>query len=176
MLSIADPEIKHHSSCGGSQFKFKKSLVLDQNCSQEQTIKDLVDKNHCVTSSKHVQISAYVVTNRVSKIEGKKLIFKASVAGIKTRLPVDNGSKAELIDKFFVRTNKISIFKLKAQIRLEIGNREMMEWLEKACLIDLQIGDHQKQLLTYVANLDAYSVVLRDSWLQQHNPAIDWRN
>ena len=56
------------------------------------------------------------------KIESKHLIFKTNVAGIKTCLLVDNGSKVELIDKFFVRTSKISTFKLKTQIRFELGN------------------------------------------------------
>ena len=47
------------------------------------------------------------------KIEGKHLVFKASIATIKTRLLIDNGSEAELIDESFVRTQKLSTFKLK---------------------------------------------------------------
>ena len=46
------------------------------------------------------------------KIESKHLVFKAGIAGIKTRLLIDNGSKAKLIDKSFVRTQRINIFKL----------------------------------------------------------------
>ena len=107
------------------------------------------------------------------KIAGKHLVFKASVAGIKTCLLIDNGSEAELIDESFVRTNKISTFKLKTQIRLELSNGEVVEWLDRACLVDIQIGNHQEQLLCYVTKLDVYSVVLGDGWLQQHNPAID---
>ena len=52
---------------------------------------------------------------------------KANEAEIKTYLFIDNGSKAELIDESFVRTDKISTFKLKTQIRLKLGNREVME-------------------------------------------------
>ena len=44
-------------------------------------------------------------------------MFKASVAGMKTRLLIDNGSEAELINKSFVRTQKISTFKLKKKIK-----------------------------------------------------------
>ena len=84
-----------------------------------------MDKSHCTT--KCVQISACAVKNSVSKIKDKHLIFKASVAGIKTRLLVDNDSETELINKFFVRTNKISIFKLKTQIRLELDNEEKVK-------------------------------------------------
>ena len=125
MLSFASQKAKHYASCGKSQFRLGKNLVLDQNCDQRQTTKDLLDKNHCVT--KCVQISACVVKNSVPKIENRHLIFKTSVAEIKTRLLVDNGSKTELINKFFVRTNKISTFKLKTQIKLELGNREKVE-------------------------------------------------
>ena len=114
-----------------------------------------MDKKHCATNSKHIQIFACIITNKMPKIEGKHLIFKANVAEIKTRLLVDNGSKVELIDKLFVCTNKISIFKLKTQIRLELSNEKMVEWLEKACLIDWQIRDLQEQLLYYVAKLNA---------------------
>ena len=49
----------------------------------------------------------------VPKIEGRHLVFKASVAGMKTRLLIDNSSKAELIDEFFVRTQGVNTFKLK---------------------------------------------------------------
>ena len=100
-------------------------------------------------------------------------MFKASVAGIKTRLLIDNGSKAELIDESFVRTQKISTFKLRKKIKLTLGNGEVVQKLDSACLIDVHIGDHHKQVLCYVASLDIYTVVLRDGWLQVHNPSID---
>ena len=60
------------------------------------------------------------------KIEGKHLVFKASIEGIKNRLLIDNGSEAELIDKSFVRTQKISTFKLRKKIKLTLGNREVV--------------------------------------------------
>ena len=120
--------------------------------------------DHCAT--KCVQISACIVQNSVPKIEGKDFIFKASIAGIKTCLLVDNGSKAKLIDQSFVRINKISTFKLKQQIKLELENEDTVEWLDKACLIDMKISNHREQLLCYVARLDVYTVVLGDGWLQ----------
>ena len=79
-----------------SQFRLGKSLIFDWNCDPGQTTKDCVDRNYCAT--KRVQISACTVQNSVFKVEGKHLIFKASVAGIKTHLFVDNSSKIELID------------------------------------------------------------------------------
>ena len=110
------------------------------------------------------------------KIEGKHLVFKASIAGIKTRLLIDNGSEAKLINKSFVRTQKISTFKLRKKIKLTLGNGKVVQKLDNACLIDVHIGDHYKQVLCYVASLDVYSMVLGDGWLQTHNPAIDWKD
>ena len=109
------------------------------------------------------------------KIEGKHLVFKASVAGMKTRLLIDNGSEAELIDESFVRTQRIDTFKLKKRIKLTLGNGEVVQKLDSACLVDVHIGDHHEQILCYVANLDVYSMVLEDGWLQIHNPAINWK-
>ena len=43
-----------------------------------------------------------------------------------------------------MRTNKISTFKLKQQIKLELKNRKTMEWLDKVCLIELKIGNYKK--------------------------------
>ena len=111
----------------------------------------------------------------VSKIEGKHLVFKASVAKIKTRVLIDNGSKVELIDESFVRLHGISTFKLTKKIKLKLGNRDLMQWLDRACLVDVHVGDHHEQLLCYVAKLDIYREVLEDSWLQTHNPMIDWK-
>ena len=43
---------------------------------------------------------------------------------MKTCLLIDNGSKAELIDKFFMRTQKLSTFKPKKKIKLTLRNEE----------------------------------------------------
>ena len=73
------------------------------------------------------------------KVIGEHLIFKASIAGMKTRLLVDNGSEAELIDESFVRTNKIPTFKLEKPINLTLGNGEVVQKLTKGALVDLII-------------------------------------
>ena len=61
---------------------------------------------------KCVRISIGAVQNNVSKIKGKHFVFKANVAEIKTRVLIDNSSKAKLINEFFVRLHGISTFKL----------------------------------------------------------------
>ena len=157
------------------QFKFGKSLVFDRNCNQRrQELKNCVDNKVCTTvKTKRVRVSTCAVRDDVPKIESKHLVFKASIAGIKTCLLIDNGSKAELIDKSFVRTQKISTFKLRKKIKLTLGNGEVVQKLNSACLVDIHISNHHEQILCYVARLNVYTVVLRDGWLQTHNPAID---
>ena len=67
----------------------------------------------CTITIKRVRISACAVKDDVPKIEEKHLIFKASIAEIKTRILIDNNSKAKLINKSFVRSHRISTSKLK---------------------------------------------------------------
>ena len=85
------------------------------------------------TTKKMFRVSTYAIRNNVPKIKGKHLVFKSSINGMKTRLLVDNGSETKLIDKSFVRTNKISTFKLKKAIKLTLGNSEGSKlWQEDA--------------------------------------------
>ena len=124
---------------------------------------------------KMIRVSTCAVRDTEKKIEGKHLVFKTSIAGIKTRLLIDNGSEAELIDESFVRKHKLNTFKLDKKVKLTLGNGEVVQLLSKAALIDVKIGDHEEQVLCYLAKLEAYAVILGDGWLQTHNPMINWK-
>ena len=52
----------------------------------------------------------------------------------------------------------------------------MVQRLEHGCLIDVDIGNHHKQIFCYVASLNVFTIVPEDGWLQTHNPAIDWKD
>ena len=73
--------------------------------------------------------------NNVSKVNGKHVIFKTSIARVKPYLLIDNRSEAELINKFFVRANKIPSFKLKKPINLILGNDKVVQKLTKKPLL-----------------------------------------
>ena len=118
----------------------------------------------------------YAIQNNVAKVEVKHLVFKTSITGIHTRLLIDNGSKARLIDKSFTHLNKISTFQLEKLIQLTLGNGKVVQHLTKKCLVDIKISNHKDQILCYLAKLDVYTVILDDRWLQTHNPAINWKN
>ena len=99
------------------------------------------------------------------KIEGKHLIFKASIIEIKTCLLIDNGSETKLIDKFFTYTNKLSIFKLEKYINLTLENSKIVQKLIKKAVINIIIEDYSKQIFCYLAKLDTYMVILGNEWL-----------
>ena len=122
-----------------------------------------------------VRVSTCAVRDTERKIEGKHSFFKTSIAGIKTRLLIDNGSEAELVDESFVRKHKLNTFKLDKKSKLTLRNGEVVQLLSKAALIDVKIGDHEEQVLCYLAKLEAYAVILGDGWLQTHNPMISWK-
>ena len=64
--------------------------------------------------------------HNVSKVNGEHLIFKTSIAGVKTCLLIDNRSEVELIDEFFVSANKIPFFKLKKPINFILKNSKIV--------------------------------------------------
>ena len=113
------------------------------------------------------------IQNNVVKVEGKHLVFKTSIAGIHTCLLIDNDSEVELIDKSFVRTNKICTFQLEKPIQLMLENGKMVQRLTKGYLVNIEIGNHKDQILCYLAKLDVYTVIFSDRWLQMHNPTIN---
>ena len=115
----------------------------------------------------------YAIQNNVAKVKGKHLVFKTTIAGIHTRLLIDNSSKAKLIEKTFACSNKISTFQLEKPIQLMLENGKVVQHLTKGCLVDVEISNHKNQILCYLAKLDVYTVIFDDGWLQTHNPAID---
>ena len=77
-------------------------------------------------AKKQVKVSTCAIQNNVLKVESKHLIFKASIAKMKTYLFVDNGNEAKFIDKFFVHTKKLSTFKVEKYINLILKNSKVV--------------------------------------------------
>ena len=109
-------------------------------------MKDVVVDKAVSTIEKRVRISICVIQNNVAKVESKHLVFKSSIAGIHTHLLIDNDSKAELINKSFMRSNKISTFQLEKPIQLMLRNSKVVQRLTKKCLVDVEIGDYKSQI------------------------------
>ena len=102
------------------------------------------DINREVDAIKRVRVSTCTIQNNVLKIESKHLIFKTSIAGMKTHLFVDNGNEAELNEESFIHTNKLSIFKQEKCINLILENSKVIQKLMKEALINIIIRNYSK--------------------------------
>ena len=105
-----------------------------------------------------IRVSTSAVKNNLSKIEDKHLIFKTSIAGMKTCLLIDNKSDIKLIDKFFVYTNKILSFKLNKSINSTFENGKVVLQLIKKIFVNIIIKNYIKQMVCFLADLDMYIV------------------
>ena len=101
-----------------------------------------------------------VIRNNVFKVKSKYLIFKTSIAEVKTYLLVDNKSEAKLIDEFFMHANKISIFKLENFIDFILRNGEIVQQFTKRAFVNIIIRDYIEQMVCYLAKLDIYTIIL----------------
>ena len=86
-----------------------------------------------------VRISTYIVGNDVFKVKSEYLIFKTSIANMKTYLLVDNENEAEFIDKSFIHANKISFSKLKELINFIFRNSKIVQKFTKKALVNIII-------------------------------------
>ena len=98
--------------------------------------------------------------NNIFEIKGKYLIFKTGIAKMKTHLPIDNKSKAKLIDEFFVYANKILFSNWKNLLTLHSETVKLSSNLLKKTIVNIVIRDYIKQVVCYLAKLDAYLVIL----------------
>ena len=100
--------------------------------------------------------------------------FYTRVHGKKAFTLLDNGSEGDLLDYSYARKLNLPNFKLAKPVPLHLGNGEFYKEVTEAALIDLDIGDHREQLVCYLTDIPRYQLVLGDTWLKLHNPAIHW--
>ena len=73
-----------------------------------------------------IKVSTCTMGNNMSKVNGKYLIFKTRIVKMKLFLLIDNRSKTELINKFFMYANKIPFFELKKLISFILKNDKVV--------------------------------------------------
>jgi reverse transcriptase-like protein/integrase-like protein len=108
--------------------------------------------------------------------KGNHMTLSTRVNDTKAFTLLDNGSEPTLIDYSYAQRLKLPPFKLAKPIPLYLGNGQRYGDLTEATLIDLRIGNHNEQLLCYLAHIPRYQLVLGDSWLTEHNPYIHWKD
>jgi hypothetical protein len=87
---------------------------------------------------------------------------------------VENGSEAEFLNESFAHEKSIETFELNKKDRVELilGDGTASQIIDKRVYIDLTINEHRERLFCYVAKLECV-LILRDEWLQTHNPVIN---
>jgi hypothetical protein len=101
--------------------------------------------------------------------------FSTQMNSRRTLALLDNGSEGDLIDYSHARRLQLPILKLNNPIPLYLGNGKLYKVLTEATLADLRIGDHREQIFCYLTDVPRYQLVLGDTWLQEHNPTVDWK-
>ena len=119
------------SRCDGGQLRVGKKVISDQKRDQKRGMKDVVVVDKGNTIKKWVRISTCAIQNNVAKVKGKHPVFKTNITGIHTCLLIDNSREAELIDKSFARSNKISTINWKDHtIKFNFA-----DCMKKSCLL-----------------------------------------
>ena len=103
-------------------------------------------------ADKTIKILIYTMRNDMLKVEGKHLIFKTSITGIKICLLMNNKSEAKFVNKSFVYINQIPFFELKKLINFIFRNNKVVQQFIKKALIEIIIGNYIKQVVYYLAN------------------------
>lgn len=67
-----------------------------------------------------MSISSFAVDDRSRMEKGSYMILKATVNSINTRILLDNGSQADLVNEPFARANKLDTFPLTKRIRMTL--------------------------------------------------------
>ena len=122
---------------------------------------------------KIVRVIICAMRNNMLKIKSKYLIFKTSIAGVKTCLLIDNRSEAEFMDEFFVCANKTLTFELENLFDFIFRNSKIVEQSTKEILINIIIRNHIERIVYYLAKLNMYTVILGNKKLQMHSPIIN---
>ena len=90
-------------------------------------------------------------------------MFKINVNNKQVRTLLDNESETDLINNTLACKFEIITFKLKQSISLHFRNKKKYQTLTKIILMNLQIKNHHKQTLLYLADLAEYKLILKDN-------------
>lgn len=89
---------------------------------------------------------------------------------------LDNGSTAYgFIDRSHAQRLSIPLIPLVRPRALNLADgASTRQKLTHQALINIKIGEHEEQMVCYVADLHMYDLILGMPWFETHNPGIDW--
>src|SRR4029077_5550571 len=144
-----------------------KRVVPDQSRDQGQSTKG--------SRKGSITISSFAIKGKERLDKGRHLVLNALIDSCHAKALIDSGSETDIIDRSFARKHLLKTFKVKKPVSLLLGDGKQHETINEMALVKLQIGTHTEQILCYLANLSKYKIVLGDSWLQDHNPYVNWK-
>ena len=127
------------------------------------------------------QIPEQIFTRRIH--QGRKLLPDVGVTAQRSReyqiIPVllDSGANATFIDVSVAKRLGLPLTPLKTPIRVfnVDGSRNSAGDITHVTTIFMEYLGHHEELTAEVTNLGKNSLILGYTWLQKHNPMIDWQ-
>ena len=88
---------------------------------------------------------------------------------------IDSGASMQFIDLDFAVKNHLPLtLKPKPETLIVVDGREAESQLTHSCTFDLTVDQHLETLTFQVIKLVGSNMILGKTWLQRHNPTIDW--
>ena len=136
-------------------------------------------RRHRTTSAPPAIEVSEIVTCSNNNSLSLRLPIKLKVRNriVETKALLDSGAEGVFIDKTLAREQWIQTRPLHHRITAKNVDDTINQGgaITHYANVDLQIGKKQTKEQLLVANLGSNHVILGLSWLQHHNPRIDWR-
>jgi predicted aspartyl protease len=93
------------------------------------------------------------------------------------RALVDSGATGLFIDQEYIKCNQIPTRKLSNSIPVcnVDGTANMADAISEVVELILQYNRHSERALFCVTGLRSQNLILGHTWLQDHNPEVDWK-
>ena len=128
------------------------------------------------------QIPEQILTRQIN--HGRELILDVGIATQRSQvyqiIPalLDSGANATFIDISVAKRLGLVLTPLNAPIRVfnVDGSRNSAGDVTHTTTVFMEYLGHREELTAEVTNLGKNSLILGYTWLQKHNPSIDWRS
>ena len=116
------------------------------------------------------------LSNLENSQKSKLLRFKAKIGRCHADaiLLVDSGASDNFVASSFIKKNQIQVSPVQGP-KVQLADGQIYQCSESLAKASLKIGPYQEFVAAHVLPLQGYDVILGKSWLEQHNPVIDWR-
>ncbi|KAG9375928.1 hypothetical protein A1F94_013194 [Pyrenophora tritici-repentis] len=112
-------------------------------------------------------------------VQGQQFVFKCKVATsnsyIDTEALTDSGATGNCISTLFAQRHNLPTFRLKQPCNYDLATAISPWRLSHGVLAPISHAEHVSEELFYSVPMTTYDFIFGTSWLEEHNPHIDWR-